>query len=200
MMRKHSVAQTMFRLGWRMALLAALCLTGVMYSAAIAAENPGPDAQPAAPAAPTDVKAYGDWVVRCFPIKAPAQCDMFQATLDKATQRRIVSISIAYAPSTNFYAAKIIVPLEVRLDAGVVVTADKYTSATLAYTRCEADGCYMEDRIDTALIKNLDGAKLGSIMVKSVPGGRVILPLSLRGFSDALGAMKSLAIEKDRQR
>jgi invasion protein IalB len=200
MMRKHSV-DGMMRPGWCLVLLAAaLCLTGVMYSAAIAAENPGPDAQPAAPAAPTDVKTYGDWVVRCFPIKAPARCDLFQATLDKATQRRIVSVSIAYAPSTNFYAAKIIVPLEVRLDAGVVVTADKFTSAAMAYTRCEADGCYMEDRIDAALIKNLDGAKSGSIMVKSVPGGRVILPLSLRGFSDALSAMKSLAIEKDQQR
>ncbi len=197
MMHKQPLGHSMFKSDWCIVLFAALlCFTGAWFPSASAAENPAePRAQPSPP--PTDVKTYGDWVVRCFPIKAPAQCDLFQATLDKATQRRIVSISIAYAPSTNFYAAKIIVPLEVRLDAGVLVTADKFTSAAMAYTRCEDDGCYMEDRVDTALIKNLNGAKSGSIIVKSVPGGRVILPLSLRGFSDALSAMKSLAIEKN---
>lgn len=189
----------MFRQGWRITLLAvSLGLVAASFSNAIAAENTAQPDVTAAPApAPTDVKTYGDWVVRCFPIKSPAQCDMFQATLDKATQRRIVSISIAYAPDASIYAAKIIVPLEVRLDAGVVVTADKFTSAAMAYTRCEDDGCYMEDRLDPALIENLTKGKSASIIVRSVPGGQVILPLSLRGFSDGLSAMKSLAIEKN---
>lgn len=189
----------MFRQGWCITLLAAsLGLMAASFSNAIAAENTAQlDATATTAPAPTDVKTYGDWVVRCFPIKSPAQCDMFQATLDKATQRRIVSVSIAYAPGANIYAAKIIVPLEVKLDAGVVVTADKFTSAEMAYTRCENDGCYMEDRLDLALVENLTRGKSGSIIVASVPGGRVVLPLSLRGFSDGLGAMKALAIEKN---
>ena len=58
----------------------------------------------------------------------------------------------------------------------------------------------MEDRLDSALIENLTKGKSASIIVRSVPGGRVILPLSLRGFSDGLSAMKSLAIEKNQHK
>jgi invasion protein IalB len=198
-MRENKWVTLMARQGWRTTLIAALGCVGACVAAAAAEDTAQPNAPEvsAAGLAPTDVKTYGDWVVRCFPIKSPARCDMFQATLDKASQRRIVSVSIAYAPSTGIYGAKIIVPLEVRLDAGVVVTADKFTSAAMAYTRCEHDGCYMEDKLDPALVENLTKGQAASLVVASVPGARVTLPLSLRGFSDALSAMKSLAIEKN---
>lgn len=199
MMRHNKRVISMSRQGSGIALIAMVgCLT--VCAASMAADNASPPSAPdlsAAGPAPTDVNTYGDWIVRCFPIKSPARCDMFQATLDKATQRRIVSVSIAYAPATSVYGAKIIVPLEVRLDAGAVVTADKFTSAAMSYTRCEHDGCYMEDKLEPALVENLARGKAASIVVTSVPGARVNLPLSLRGFSDALSAMKSLAIQKN---
>jgi len=148
--------------------------------------------------APTDVKAYDDWTVRCFPVKSPARCDMFQATVDKTTQRRIVSTSIAYAPGVNGYVTKIIIPLGVQLDGGVAISADGYKSAALAITRCEDDGCYVEGQLPVAVLDKLLAGKSASIVVTLTTGGHATLPLSLHGFSGALAAMKELAVEKSR--
>ena len=184
---------------WRKTFLvtALLCASGPSL-AQQAASDAAPQAPPqAAPElAPTDVKNFGDWVVRCFPIKSLAPCDMFQMTTDKATQRRIVSTSIAYAPSLSGYVAKIVVPLGVQIAAGVTVTSDKYKSRALEYARCENDGCYVEGPLDTALIGKLTNGKSADITITSPSGSYVALPLSLRGFSDAAAAMKALAIQR----
>ncbi len=181
---------------------ALFCVVLLGFAAALptgAAPAPRPEL-PAAPAAnaagPTDVKAYGDWVVRCFPVKAPAQCDMFQATVERATQRRIVSISIAYAPGSNLYVAKFVVPLGAKLQDGLTVTSDKNAGAPLAYSRCENDGCTSEGPLDGKLVERLAHAKTAGIVMTMYSGGKATLPLSLRGFSEALAAMKALSIQK----
>ncbi len=179
-------------------VVALLCASSPSFGqAAVNGAVPStPPPQAAQEPAPTDVKTFGDWVVRCFPIKSLAQCDMFQATFDKTTQRRIVSTSIAYAPSLNGYVAKVVVPLGVQIAAGATVTADKYKSGTLVFARCENDGCYIEGPLDTALVEKLIGGKSASITVTSLSGSHVALPLSLRGFSDAAVAMKALSMQK----
>ena len=160
------------------------------------AQAPVPQATQAP--APTDVKSFEDWTVRCFPIKSLAQCDLFQATVDKATQRRIVSTSIAYVPSQNGYMGKIIIPLGVEVAGGITINVDKYKSAVLAITRCEDDGCYIEVPLDAVLIEKLTAGKTAGIAVTLTTGGHATLPLSLRGFSGALAEMKQLAVEKAR--
>ena len=177
---------------WRKAFLvmAVLCASGPSV-----AETATPP-QAAQDPAPTDVKVFGDWVVRCFPIKSLAPCDMFQETADKATQRRIVGTSIAYAPSLNSYVTKIVVPLGVQIAAGVTIGSDAYKSGALAFSRCENDGCYIEGPLDATLVEKLISGKSASMTVTSSSGSHVTLPLSLRGFSDAAAAMKVLAIQK----
>jgi invasion protein IalB len=157
-----------------------------------------PPPQTAQAPVPTDVKSFDDWTVRCFPIKSLAQCDLFQATVDKATQRRIVSTSIAYVPSRNGYMGKIIIPLGVQVAGGITIDVDKYKSAVLAITRCEDDGCYIEGLLDAVLIEKLATGKSAGIVVTLTTGGHATLPLSLRGFSGAIAAMKQLATEKAR--
>jgi len=187
---------------WRKTFLvtALLCASGpsLAQSAENNAGSAAPPQQTAQEPTPTDVKTFGDWVVRCFPIKSLAQCDMFQAVLDKATQRRIVSTSIAYAPSLDSYMAKIIVPLGVQIAAGVTITSDKYKSGALVFARCENDGCYIDGPLDTVLVEKLTNGKSANIIVTLLSGRHVALPLSLRGFSDATAAMKALAIQKSR--
>ena len=187
---------------WRKAFLvtALLCASGPSFAepATDGAVSAAPPPQRVQEPAPTDVKTFGDWTVRCFPIKSLGQCDMLQATLDKATGRRIVSTSIAYVPSSSRYVAKIIVPLGVQIAAGITVTSDKYNSKALAITRCENDGCYVEDLLDPVLVGKLIDGKSGSVVVALTTGRHVALPLSMRGFSDAAAEMKDLAIQKSR--
>jgi invasion protein IalB len=187
---------------WREVFLvtALLCVSSPSFAepAADEAVAAPPPAQKVQEPAPTDVKTFGDWTVRCFPIKSLGQCDMLQATLDKATGRRIISTSIAYVPSTGRYVAKIIVPLGVKIAAGIAVTSDKYKSKALAISRCENDGCYVEEQLDAVLVGKLIDGKTGSIVVALTSGRPVALPLSMRGFSDAVAEMKDLAIQKSR--
>ena len=185
---------------WRKAFLFTAMLSASGSSFGQTADNAAaPQTQPPQAAqqpTPTDVKVFGDWVVRCFPVKAPAKCDIFQATIDKPSQKLIVSTSIAYAPGLNGYVAKIVVPLGIKIAAGATITSDAYKSGTLAFTRCENDGCYIEGPLDTALIEKLNGGKTASIVVTLLTGRHVPLPVSLKGFSDAAAAMKTLAIQK----
>lgn len=184
---------------WRKTFLvtALLCASGPSFAQpAVTGAVPQTPPQTAPELAPTDVKTFGDWVVRCFPVKSLAQCDMFQMTSDKATQRRIVSTSIAYAPSLNGYVAKIVVPLGVQIAAGVTVTADKYRSKALEYAHCENDGCYIEGPVDAVLVEKLINGKAAGVTVTLLSGRPAALPLSLRGFAEAAAAMKSLAIQK----
>jgi invasion protein IalB len=172
-------------------------VAGASLAGAATAPRAEQAAAPAAAAGPTDVKTYGDWVVRCFPVKAPAQCDMFQATVERATQRRIVSVSIAYVPGSNLYVAKFVVPLGAMLQDGLTVMSDKIAGTPLAFSRCENDGCYTEGPLDSKIVERLARAKTAGIVMAMYSGGKATLPLSLRGFPEALAAMKALSIQKD---
>ena len=183
----------------RLSAAIAAAIWATLFSSAGAAVpvRPAPVTAEQPPASsPTDVKAYGDWIVRCFPVKSPAPCDVFQATVQKDTQQRIDSVSIAYAPSAKAFVAKFVVPLGAKLQEGLIVISDKRASAPLVYSRCENNGCYAEGPLDSRLIDKLDGAKTASIVIALYSGGKLNLPLSLRGFPDAINAMRALAPEK----
>jgi len=107
-----------------------------------------------------------------------------------------VSISIAYAPGADVYVGKIIVPLGAKIGEGLTIVSDQQRGTPLAYSRCENDGCYTEGPLDRKLVERLAGAKSAGFVMAIYPGGKVTLPLSLRGFSDAAAAMKALAIQK----
>lgn len=175
-------------------------VVAVAVLAAARAAAPAPakaeTAVPPAAGGSVETKTYGDWAVRCFAIKSPVQCDMFQATVEKSTQRRIVSISIAYAPTTSSYVAKIIVPLGTSIPDGLTVVTDKRVSKPLAYSRCEQDGCYLEGPMEQTVIERLAAAKSASFTMATFRGPKVVLPVSLNGISEALNAMKAQSMQR----
>ena len=57
-------------------------------------------------------KPFGDWTVRCFPVKSPSPCDMFELLANKKdTRQRVMSVSIAYLPANDRHVIQIAVPL-----------------------------------------------------------------------------------------
>jgi invasion protein IalB len=150
----------------------------------------------APPAGSVETKTFGDWAVRCFAIKGPVQCDMFQATVEKSSQRRIVSVSLAYAPRDNLYVAKFIVPLGAKVQDGLTIVTDKRANKPVAFSRCEQDGCYAEGPLNKAIVDKLLAAKAASLNIGTYGGPGLSLPISLNGFADALGAMKVLAAQR----
>jgi invasion protein IalB len=157
-------------------LIAATVLAlGLLGSAAIA--------QPAQP----DVKHIGDFVVRCFPVKSVAPCDMYEDRANRDTGQRVLTFSLAYMPSGNRYILQISVPLGVSIEKGVVVAGGSYTSQPLQFRRCDQSGCYVEVAVNKELLDNF--AKLGKdVKIRVYPDGvdkAFDLPLSFDGFSAA---------------
>lgn len=140
-------------------------------------------AQPAQP----DVKHIGDFVVRCFPVKSVAPCDMYEDRANRETGQRVLTFSLAYMPSGNRYILQISVPLGVAIEKGVVVAGGSYTSQPLQFRRCDQAGCYVEVEVNKDLLDNF--ARLGKdVKIRVYPDGApkpVDLPLSFDGFSAA---------------
>jgi len=198
-MRKIDMFRNFARLALNASLLAVLPIV------ALAQQPPAPAAPP--PADPNAAAAaaqqfsinqnVGDWVVRCVltSVKSPAPCEVLQSTVNKDTQQRISSMSIAYVPSRETYAMQIVVPTGVALAKGLTLAPPLNA---VKFTRCERDGCYVEMLIDNAAITSLAGAGK-SATIGVVGYGRdneIKLPVSLTGFPEALDRMKTFA--KDR--
>lgn len=182
---------------------AGLALTSVLlaglFSVAFAQPQPAAPPPPANPAAPqfSVNQNVGDWVVRCVEtsVKSPAPCEVLQATVNKDTQQRLSSFSIAYIPSRDAYAMQIVVPTGVSLSKGLVLGTALNGAK---FNRCERDGCYVETVIDSAVIASLAGGGPGTTIGVFGYGNdnEIKLPVSLTGFPEAMDRMKTFARDR----
>jgi invasion protein IalB len=146
------------------------------------------------PPAPSETKHIGDWLVRCFPVKSPSPCDMFELLAEKKSGRRLMSITIAYLPAQDRHAMQINVPLGVALSRGLTVRTDAFASPALHYRRCDRGGCYVEGIVDNAFIDSLTRTTTGAkVTLASFDGRSFNLSFSLNGFAEAHNALLQLS-------
>jgi invasion protein IalB len=144
-----------------------------------------------------DVKAVGDWQVRCFTVNSTHPCDLFQEMADQNTHQRILSISLAYDPTIDRHLMQVTVPLEVAIQKGLTIQTDNYTSPVLKYRMCTREGCFVqmlaENSMVEALVKSGPDAKINIV----ADGGKSYgLKFSLKGFSAAHDDMVTQARAK----
>ena len=185
-------------------VFAALSGMALAQQAPAAAAPAAPAAPAAAPAVDPNAQQFsinqnvGDWVVRCVQttIKSPAPCEVMQTTVNKDSQQRISSFSIAYVPSRDSYAMQVVVPTGVALSKGLTL-APALNGAK--FTRCERDGCYVEMLIDNATVTSIgNGGKATNIAVYGygAQDKQITLPVSMTGFPEAMDRMKTFAKER----
>lgn len=144
----------------------------------------------------TETKVYGDWTLRCFDMKGPAPCDMFLLLSDKDSKRRVMSMSIAYAPAKKRNVIQIAVPLGVSLAKGLTISAGSYLSPAFGFRRCAQDGCYVETMVPDAVLQALNNAKADAkVHLVADDGKKFDFPLSLKGFSQAHAALLKASAE-----
>src|SRR3569833_553209 len=151
-----------------------LLALGLLSGASVAQQAPQPD-----------VKRIGDFMVRCFPIKSVAPCDVYEDRVAKDTGQRVLTFSVAYMPSGNRYILQVSEPLGVSIEKGVVFTGGSFTSPSMPFRRCDQAGCYVEIAVTKDLMDQF--SKLGNdAKIRVVPdgGGKVFdFPFSFDGFS-----------------
>lgn len=143
-----------------------------------------------------DVKTVEDWAVRCFPVQSISPCDIFQEQDDQRGQR-VMSISLAFAPSVNRHIIQLTVPLDVAIPNGVTMQSDTYTSPVLKYRMCTRDGCFVQTAIDNGMVEALARSNgQGKVNVVADNGKKYALTFSLKGFAAAHDDMANQARAK----
>jgi invasion protein IalB len=146
----------------------------------------GPAPAAAAAAATAAPKRFGEFVVRCAPVKSVAPCDLYEERGDKNSGQRVIGFSIGFMPSTSRYIMQVAVPLGVDVSKGVTITDGKYTSPMLPYRRCDRTGCFTEVAIDKSLIAAFTKMGADAKIKVIADGGKVYdFTFSFDGFGAA---------------
>ena len=181
--------------------MVALSLFGAGAAAAAAAQPAANAAAPAQQLAGANLavnEAHGDWSVRCFQIQSIAPCDILQLANNQDTNQRVLLVSIAFIPSRNSYFMQVIVPLGVALARGITLAAGENTLTGVKYSRCERDGCYVEVALPEPTVASLS-SMTENTTITIIPYGQgdpITLPLSVNGFSEAIGRMQAQARQR----
>lgn len=164
---------------WRVRRFAAAALLAA--GLALPAAGDPPIVPPATPA-PRD---FADWQLDCS--RACRIVSTLRSTQPGAPE--LVRLSVAPDPSGG-WGLTIRTPLPLSLPDGLVLTPDQTDPRNLAWFTCTATGCEARIPLDADLLAALRRQRRATVELTLVDGGKVRLPLSLRGFSAAFGALK----------
>lgn len=110
---------------------------------------------------------------------------------DKNTNQsmRALSVAVGYLPGDAKLRMALTVPLGVNLPTGVGFQIDEGQANTLPVETCLADGCRIIMTIDAGGRDSLVKSKMIKVSYQLANGQKVVLPIELTGFGDALGQL-----------
>lgn len=141
---------------------------------AIAAETEGGNGKPVDP-----------WTVRCQ--EEPKYCEIVQRLVMKESGQRFAEIAIGYPPSEKTARGVMILPLGVLLEEGVKMTIDDGKPYKFNFRYCSADGCIAVVVLNDKVIGQLKKGNQAVLQFKNLKGQNINLPITLKGFTSAIG-------------
>jgi invasion protein IalB len=146
-----------------------------------------------AAAAEEDVVRYGDWGYKCEPGPEGQGelCYVFQNVTKKDTGQLVLGARVAYRPEQPEPVIVVTVPLGSLLPPGAALVIDGVEPVKLAYFLCANEGCTtVATPLPAAMVEAMKKGTQAVIRV-AAPNRQVVgLPLSLNGFTKALGSLK----------
>lgn len=139
-----------------------------------------------------ETTTYKDWVVRCVDRDNLPPCDAVQTAFNTDTNQQVMLTSIAHFGSSGEIGIQIWVPTGLLVSGGVLFEIDQEKRAleNLQFTRCEADGCFIEAIVNEDALSPLKKGSQAAIAVLSSSGQPRIVGLSLAGFTKAFNEVK----------
>jgi invasion protein IalB len=196
-------------MSYRLAIFAVLFGVGFLLPAYAQDATPPAQSQPAPvepakspkPAKPkTEKKAeepikttnYGDWSLRCREGEVHA-CEISQTIQAPDQSGPIAKISIGRPDPGGDLHIVIILPNNVSFPSSVHLRTnsnDKW-GFELAWLRCIPGGCFADAALNDATLAHWHSLNdIGGIVFRDAAGDEVSLPMTFRGFGDALDALK----------
>lgn len=180
----------------RFTLALAAALMAAPALAQDAADGQAPQQQANKPVQPSEIKEFGDWTVRCYPIKSPTPCEMLELRVAKKTGQRVLGVTLAYMAARDAHIVQIAVPLGVSIANGLILESDTYKSPVIKFRRCDQGGCYVEAAMGNDIISSLSRATKAQAVVVAANGKRFNLVFSLKGFNEAHASLVELSKAK----
>jgi invasion protein IalB len=143
-----------------------------------------------------DGKKFKDWTIRCEQYKRPKgkdfeQCHIFQDWKHKEQKLRILHMAVAYPPNSPGRAVAVLtMPLGIYLPGGVKIKIDEGELRDLVVERCEPVGCKAGFPVDPGVLAELKKGVKAYVTFQDMRRKPVTVPVSLRGFTAGLGALK----------
>jgi invasion protein IalB len=171
-------------------LVPAIFATAATAPAARAAEPAAPPPVSAEPQ--TTTSTYGDWTVRCTRTDAaPGRlCEVADSV--QGQQGPIAQIVISRIIPKDPPHIIVQLPLNVSFPSSVKVSIDEKDaqSLDLSWRKCLPAGCFADAELKDDMLKKLRAQTAnGKIQFKDGNGRELALPISFRGFSQAMDGL-----------
>jgi len=136
---------------------------------------------------------YEDWTLRCETQGTPAvrSCEIVQAVNMQGQPNPITQIAVGRAAKGDPLKAVFQVPINVWLPSGVKLVYDeKEPGFAATFKRCVPSACLSDIELKDDMIKKLRArAENGRLEFKDAAQRDVAIPVSFKGFGQALDAM-----------
>ncbi len=135
---------------------------------------------------------HGDWQVVCKPPPPGAKnevCALVQSVT--AEDRNNVGLTVyfqRYANATRVL--RVFAPLGILLPPGLGLKIDDKDVGHAPFLRCHNFACYAQVVADDALVEKLKTGKNAIFIIFQTEEAGIGIPISLKGFADALQALK----------
>ena len=136
-------------------------------------------------------KSFGDWRLRCeVPSGSTAeQCALMQTVVaeDHPDLTLIVAVRVV---GGKLKLLRVVAPLGVLLLRGLGLKIDATDMGKASFTRCLGDGCVADVEMDDTLADLLKKGQVATFIIFRTPEEGIGIPVSLRGFSEGLAALR----------
>ena len=137
---------------------------------------------------------YDDWVVRCVTQPGPPPkktCDMDQITKVQGQPNPLSRVAVAHPVKDQPIKLVIQLPVNISLSVPVRIhTGEKDPGTATPFQRCMPAGCFAELDLRDDVVKRLRSVtERGRITFKDAGEREVVIPLSFKGFGNALDAL-----------
>jgi invasion protein IalB len=142
-----------------------------------------------------NVTAYQDWRVACPPASAKDQkCVLQEDVMDSRSGSTVVRVGITAEKGKPELGLTL--PLGVALPPGVGLTLGTDKPVIFTYRTCNTVGCIAVLPLDGKLMDRLKAAKDGKVLVAGLDSKVVAIPISFKGYGDALNAYNSAEVRR----
>jgi invasion protein IalB len=138
------------------------------------------------------VKAqHGDWQVVCKDPPPGAKgevCALVQSVT--AEDRNNVGLTVYFQKFSNgSRVLRVFAPVGVLLPPGLGLKIDDKDVGHAPFLRCQNFACYAQVTVEDALVEKLKTGKTAIFIIFQTEEAGIGIPISLKGFSEALGAL-----------